>query len=76
MPWSKAEADALIAAASNLGTAIERQHADHALRVSEEKFELAFHHTYVAMAISSADMMPIKRIRRVDILKLFMVAMV
>ena len=55
MPWSKAETDALIAAAGNLGTAIERQLADQALRISEEKFQLAFHHTYVAMAISSVE---------------------
>jgi PAS domain S-box-containing protein len=55
IPWSKTETDVLVAAASNLGTAIERQQADHALRVSEEKFELAFHHTYVAMAISNAN---------------------
>ncbi|MBK9926805.1 MAG: PAS domain S-box protein [Anaerolineales bacterium] len=55
MPWSKTEADALVVAASNLGTAIERQQADRALRVSEEKFELAFHHTYVAMAINNTN---------------------
>lgn len=52
MPWSQAEIDALVAAAGNLGTAIERQQADAALRVSEEKFQLAFHHTHVAMAIN------------------------
>jgi len=51
MPWSKAEADALIAAAGNLGTAIERQQTDEELRTSEEKFNLAFRHTYVSMAI-------------------------
>lgn len=50
--WSQAEIDALMAAAGNLGTAIERQLADNALRVSEEKFQLAFHHTHVAMAIN------------------------
>jgi len=54
MPWSQAEIDALVAAASNLGTAIERQQSDDALRVSEEKFQHAFHHTYVSMAISQA----------------------
>jgi PAS domain S-box-containing protein len=52
MPWSQAEIDALVAAAGNLGTAIERQQADTALRASEEKFQHAFHHTYVCMAIS------------------------
>lgn len=52
MPWSQAEIDALVAAAGNLGTAIARQQADKALRISEEKFQLAFHHTYAAMAIS------------------------
>lgn len=52
MPWSQAEIDALIAAAGNLGTAISRQQADRALRASEEKFQLAFHHTFVPMIIS------------------------
>lgn len=52
MPWSQVEIDALVAAAGNLGTAIERQQADLALRISEEKFHLAFHHTHVAMAIN------------------------
>lgn len=52
MTWSQAEIDALVAAAGNLGTAIERQLADNALRLSEEKFQLAFHHTHVAMAIN------------------------
>lgn len=54
MPWSQAEIDALVAAASNLGTAVERQLKVHELKTSEEKFHLAFHHTYVAMAISRA----------------------
>ena len=53
MPWSQAEINALVAAAGNLGTAIERQQADDARRASEEKFQNAFHHTYVSMAISS-----------------------
>jgi PAS domain S-box-containing protein len=52
MPWSQVEIDALVAAAGNLGTAIERRQADLALRISEEKFQLAFHHTHVAMAIN------------------------
>jgi PAS domain S-box-containing protein len=52
MPWSQAEIDALAAAAGNLGTAIARQQSDAALRASEEKFQHAFHHTYVSMAIS------------------------
>ena len=52
MPWSQVEIDTLVAAAGNLGTAIERQQADLALRISEEKFQLAFHHTHVAMAIN------------------------
>ena len=52
MPWSQAEVDALVAAAGFLGTAIERQKSDEGLRASEEKFHLAFHHTYAAMAIS------------------------
>lgn len=54
MPWSQAEIDALVAAAGNLGTAIERHESDKALRVSEEKFQHAFDHTYVSMAISQA----------------------
>jgi len=53
-PWSQAEIDALTAAAGSLGTAIVRQQADDALRVSEEKFQLAFHHTFVPMVISRA----------------------
>ncbi len=53
-PWSQAEIDALTAAAGNLGTAIVRQQADEALRVSEEKFQIAFHHTFVPMVISRA----------------------
>lgn len=52
MPWSQAEINALVAAAGNLGSAIERQQMDDALRASEEKFQRAFHHTYVSMAIS------------------------
>jgi len=52
MPWSQAEIDALTAAAGNLGSAIARQHSDTALRASEEKFELAFHQTFVPMIIS------------------------
>jgi len=53
-PWSQAEIDALTAAAGSLGAAIVRQQADEALRVSEEKFQLAFHHTFVPMVISRA----------------------
>lgn len=52
MPWSQAEIDALMAAAGNLGISIEQQKADEGLRASEEKFNLAFQHTHVAMAIS------------------------
>jgi PAS domain S-box-containing protein len=52
MPWSRAEINALVAAAGNLATAIERQQADDALRASEQKFQQTFHHTYVSMAIS------------------------
>jgi PAS domain S-box-containing protein len=52
MPWSQVEIDALAAAAGNLGAAIERQQAEQALRASEDKFQHAFHHTYVCMAIS------------------------
>ena len=52
IPWSRAEIDALIAAAGNLGAAIERQQAYDALRASEEKFQHTFHHTYVCMAIN------------------------
>jgi len=54
MPWSQAEIDALMAAAGNLGTVISRQQSDIALRASEEKFQLAFHHTFVPMIISRA----------------------
>ncbi len=53
-PWSQAEVDALTAAAGSLGTAIVRQQASEALRVSEEKFQLAFHRTFVPMVISRA----------------------
>ncbi|HKJ38913.1 MAG TPA: PAS domain S-box protein [Anaerolineales bacterium] len=52
MPWSQAEIDALVAATGILATAIERQNINDGLRASEEKFNLAFRHTYVAMAIS------------------------
>jgi len=54
LPWSNVEADALIAAAGNIGTVIERQNKDDELRASEEKFNLVFKHTYVAIAISRA----------------------
>jgi PAS domain S-box-containing protein len=54
MPWSQAEIDALVAAAGNLGVAIERQQSDKALRASEEKFQAAFHRTFVPMVISRA----------------------
>jgi len=54
MPWSQAEIDALMAAAGMLGTAISREHADVALRNSEEKFQVAFHRTFVPMIISRA----------------------
>jgi len=54
MPWSQAEIDALMAAAGNLGTAIARQQSDEALRASEEKFQLAFHQTFVPMLINRA----------------------
>lgn len=54
MRWSQAEIDALVAAAGNLGTAISRQQTDASLRASEEKFQLAFHHTFVPMLISNA----------------------
>ena len=50
-PWSQGEVDALVAAAGILGTAIERQIKEDSLRASEEKFNLAFRHTYVSMAI-------------------------
>jgi len=53
-PWSQPEIDALTAAAGSLATAIARQQADEDLRVSEEKFQLAFHHTFVPMVISRA----------------------
>ncbi len=54
MLWSQAEIDALVAAAGNLGTAISRQQSDASLRASEEKFQLAFHRTFVPMLISRA----------------------
>ena len=50
-PWSQGEVDALVAAAGILGTAIERQIKEASLSASEEKFNLAFQHTYVSMAI-------------------------
>ncbi|HSG41995.1 MAG TPA: PAS domain S-box protein [Anaerolineales bacterium] len=50
-PWSQGELDALIAAAGILSTAIERQIKENNLRASEERFNLAFRHTYVSMAI-------------------------
>jgi PAS domain S-box-containing protein len=52
LPWSQAETDALLAAAGNIATAIERQLADEELRASENKFNLSFHQTFVPMVIS------------------------
>lgn len=52
LPWTQAETNALWAAAGNICTAIERQLKDEELRVSESKFHLTFHHTFVPMVIS------------------------
>jgi len=52
LPWSQIEIDVLVATAGNIAAAIERQITDTSLRKSEEKFQLAFHHTYTAMAIN------------------------
>lgn len=59
LPWSQAETDALLAAAGNIATAIERQLADEELRNSENKFQLAFHHTFVPMIITRVSNMEI-----------------
>lgn len=52
LPWTQAETNALWAAAGNICTAIERQLKDEELRISESKFHLSFHHTFVPMVIS------------------------
>ncbi len=52
LPWTQAETNALWAAAGNICTAIERQLKDEELRISESKFHLTFHHTFVPMVIS------------------------
>jgi PAS domain S-box-containing protein len=49
--WSHAEVDALIIAANAIGSAIQRQSTDDALKFSEEKFFRAFHSTPVLMTI-------------------------
>ena len=49
--WSPAEVDALKVAANAIGSAIQRQMADDALKLSEEKFSRAFDTTPVLMTI-------------------------
>jgi PAS domain S-box-containing protein len=52
--WTHAEVDALIVAANAIGSAIQRQAMDDALKFSEEKFFRAFHSTPVLMTIEDA----------------------
>ena len=49
--WSPAEVDALKVAANAIGSAVQRQLADDALKLSEEKFSRAFDTTPVLMTI-------------------------
>jgi PAS domain S-box-containing protein len=51
MPWSQAEVDAVQISAGLLGSAIKNQAANEELRASEDKFQTAFHETFVPMAI-------------------------
>ncbi|HSG45059.1 MAG TPA: PAS domain S-box protein, partial [Anaerolineales bacterium] len=53
--WSHAEVDALKVAANAIGAAIQRQLADDALKLSEEKFSRAFDTTPVLMTIEDED---------------------
>jgi PAS domain S-box-containing protein len=51
MPWSQAEVGAMQIAAGLLGSAIKNQAANEELRSSEDKFQTAFHETFVPMVI-------------------------
>jgi PAS domain S-box-containing protein len=51
MPWSQAEVDAVQISAGLLGSAIKNQAANAELRASEDKFQTAFHETFVPMVI-------------------------
>src|SRR5688572_24288277 len=51
MPWSQAEVDAVKISAGLLGSAIKNQAANAELRASEDKFQTAFHETFVPMVI-------------------------
>lgn len=51
MPWSQAEVGAMQVAAGLLGSAIKNQEANEELRASEDKFQTAFHETFVPMVI-------------------------
>jgi PAS domain S-box-containing protein len=51
MPWSQAEVGAMQIAAGLLGSAIKNQAANQELRSSEDKFQTAFHETFVPMVI-------------------------
>jgi PAS domain S-box-containing protein len=51
MPWTQAEVDAMQIAAGLLGSAIKNQAANQELRSSEDKFQTAFHETFVPMVI-------------------------
>lgn len=50
-PWSQAEVDALQIAAGLLGSVIKKQRSTNALTASEDKFQKAFHETFVSMVI-------------------------
>ncbi len=51
MSWSQAEVDAVQISAGLLGSAIKNQAANEELRASEDKFQTAFHETFVPMVI-------------------------
>lgn len=51
MPWSQAEVDAVQISAGLLGSTIKNQIANEELRASEDKFQTAFHETFVPMVI-------------------------
>jgi PAS domain S-box-containing protein len=51
MPWSQAEVDAVQISAGLLGSAIKNQAANEEIRASEDKFQTAFHETFVPMVI-------------------------
>ncbi len=51
MPWSQSEVDAMQISAGLLGSAIKNQASNEEVRASEDKFQTAFHETFVPMVI-------------------------